>query len=462
MTISRLDFTPEQILDMKANFANKIGFQPSPGQYQVICSDKRFRILMAGSRYGKSMVGGVEPAFYTHIFSDFRVWLVGPTYDLAEKEFNWITEFISRYPMPNGGRLIDRCQISSPTRGKRRILFEWGSFIETRSTENMKSLLGEELDMIVLCEASCIPREAWERYLRARIGPRKGMLLATSTGAGDTNLFAEFVKNGLTETEEFRQWKTWQFTTLDNPVFDHEEYEQARKELAPEVFSEQYEGKLVSRRGLVFRFQNAHIAQKLPDDIDDLPIAVSIQPGYKNPCAVVFVAYRHKTREFLVIDELCFQETLTPDIVNRIREKLQGKRLLGQCVFSDVWLKDSIEEMGRYGLKIKTNDDEKKIGRQQSMISRVRAVQNILAFSEDIPLRFKIYRDCVHTIGDFQKCKWPDKPKEEADKLEAEFPLPKFFQFPQAIAHIVAFFESASGVSIYEAQRVVNRRKSYV
>lgn len=450
MAVSRLDFSHDQIVSAKANFANLVGYTPSRGQAEVHNSIARYRIVIAGARFGKSMLAALEAAFYATIFPDCRVWLVGPSYELAEREFNWVIEFLSRYKLKNC-RLIERTQISSPTRGKRKIVFPWGSFIETRSTENMESLLGEEIDLMILCEASCIPREAWERYLRARIGPRKGMLLAPSTGAGDTNLFAEFVQYGIENPPGFEDWKTWQFSTLDNPTFDRGEYYQAKKELAPEVFREQYEGKLVSRRGLVFKYQNEHTLQDLPEDIMYWPVVAAIQPGYKNPCAVVFIAYQAKTREYIVIDELCFQETLMADIAPKIMAKVRGRRFLG--LFSDFWQKDELDEMARCGLGVKTNDEEKKIGRQQSIIARVRAVQNVLKFDEKTPSRFKVYRDCVNTIDAFQKCKWPDRPKEEADKLESELPLPKFFQFPQAISHIVAFFESASGVGIYEAQR---------
>ena len=452
MAISRLDFSAEQIGQMKASFASQVNYQPSPGQAEVHLSTKRYRIVLAGARFGKSMLAGFEAAFYATTFVDCRIWLVGPSYELAEREFNWAVEFLSRYKMPGGqGRLIERTTISSPTRGKRKILFPWGSFIETRSTENMESLLGEEIDVIVLCEAACIPREAWERFLRARIGPRRGLLLAPSTGAGDTNLFAEFVNNGLENTPEFKDWKTWTFTTLDNPVFDMAEYFQAKKELASEVFSEQYEGKLVSRRGLVFRFQNAHILQELPKKLEYMPVIVSIQPGYKNPCAVVFITYDPNTKEYIVFDEMIFQETLMADIVPKIQAKWQGRRFLG--TFSDYWQKDDLDEMEKCGLSVMTNEDEKKIGKQQSIIIRVRALQTILNIPENGLPRFRVYQKCTNTIESFQKCKWPDRPKEEADRLDSEMPLEKFFQFPQAISHVLTYIESSTGAGIYEAQR---------
>lgn len=451
VAISRLDFTPEQILAMKANFAEQVGYTPSPGQASVHTSNKRFRIVMAGSRFGKSMAAGFEGAFYATVFPDFRVWIVGPKYDLARREFKWCLNFIGRYKMPDGRRLSDIVHIYNPNKGQQSIQFPWDSFIETKTTEELEQLKGEACDMVILSEASHIPRRAWEECLRERLGDRHGLLLAPSTGSGDTNLFADFVANGLKGTAEFADWQTWQYTTLDNPTFDRQEYYQAQKELDPTVFSEQYEGKLVTRRGLVFRFQNAHILEKLPEQLEYMPIIVSIQPGYKNPCAVVFLTYDPNTKEYIIYDELMFQETLMEEIIPKIRAKWQGRRFLG--IYSDYWQKDDLDEMKKCGLTVITNDEEKKIGRQQSIIIRVRTLQNVLHIPDGGKPRFRIYQKCTNTIESFKKCKWPDRPKEEADKLESEMPLEKYFQFPQAIAHVLTNLESASGVDIYEIQR---------
>lgn len=436
---------------MKANFAEKVGYTPSPGQFEVHKSPKRFRIVMAGSRFGKSMCAAFESTFWATVFPDFRVWIVGPKYDLARREFKWCLHFISRYKTEDGRRLSDLVHIYNPNKGQQSIHYPWDSFIETKSTEELDQLVGEACDMIILSEASRIQRKAWEDCLRARLGDRQGMMLAPSTGSGDTNLFADFVANGLKGIGEFEEWQTWQYTTLDNPTFSKKEYYQAKRELDPRVFSEQYEGKLVSRRGLVFRFQNAHILQDLPKQLDYMPILVSIQPGYKNPCAIVFITYDHEKKEYLVIDEMVFQETLMKDIIPKIYERCKGRRFVG--AFSDFWMKEECEEMKRAGLRPEVNDQEKKIGQKQGILLRVRALQNVMHMNEQHGPRIRIYKNCVQTIESFQKCKWPEQPKEEDDKLECEIPTLKYFQVPQAISHVIAYMESASGADIYEAQR---------
>lgn len=452
MALLRLSISPSDLIKAKAGFAQKVGYKPSRGQKLVHESAARYRIVLAGARFGKSMLAGFEIAFYLTLFPDCHIWCVAPVYELAEKEFNWAMEFLSRYKMPDGkGRLIDRAKISTPSRGARVIRMPWGSYVQTKSTENKENLLGEELDFLVLGEAACIAREPWERMLRARLGSRQGSMLAPSTGAGDNNIFAEFVANGQSDDPSFVDWETFTFSTIDNPVFDRAEYEKARAELDPDVFKEQYEGQLVSRRGFVFRFGDEHICKELPLDLDIMPIVVAIQPGFKNPCIVALIAYNRENKEYIIFDEIYLEETLIEDIVPLVKEKTKGRRWIG--TFSDYWLKDALDTLKRNGLSATTNEIEKKVGKTQAIISRVRVLQNVLKIRENGLPRMRIYHKCVHIIEDFQRCKWPDKPKEEADRLEAEVPLPKYFQAPQAISHAVAFFESVTGVAVYEAQK---------
>src|SRR6266571_320929 len=73
------------VIDKAAYFA-KIGFQPHPKQWLFHKSPARFRIPVCGRRFGKSTMAGrdVQPDLFV---PKRRMWIVGPTYDLAEKEF---------------------------------------------------------------------------------------------------------------------------------------------------------------------------------------------------------------------------------------------------------------------------------------------------------------------------------------------------------------------------------------
>jgi hypothetical protein len=77
------------VLDKEA-FFKKIGHVPhSRGQWEYHRSNARFRVPVCGRRYGKSTMAGrdLEPKCFEE---NRRYWIVGPTYDLGEKEFRVI------------------------------------------------------------------------------------------------------------------------------------------------------------------------------------------------------------------------------------------------------------------------------------------------------------------------------------------------------------------------------------
>ena len=218
----------------KETFFKKIGYEPSPMQAQVHFSDARFRVLAAGARAGKSMLAGAEAA-YTFMFPNKNIWICGTQYELAEKEFVWVVDFLNRFKY-RGSPLLSFCSVGMGQRGSKEIVSPWGSFIRTKSTEKPQLLLGEELDLLILSEASQIAKKPYERMLRPRLGPRKGGLLAISTPNADSGLFSELYAQA--KDADDPEWKCWQASTLANPYFSKEEYEVARKELPPDVFKE--------------------------------------------------------------------------------------------------------------------------------------------------------------------------------------------------------------------------------
>lgn len=443
------NLTTSQLLSLKATFAQKVGYSPSKGQALVHSSCKRFRVVCAGARFGKSMLAGFEMAFFS-LFPDFRIWSVAPVYELAEKEFNWALEFLSKYKIPDGRSMVDLGRLSSPSRGSRSIIFPHGSYIRTKSTEKPDTLLGEELDFINLGEASCIPREVWERQIRARIGSRNGMLLAPSTGSGDSGLFAEMIARGKSGLKNDSDWESWEFSTIDNPTFSQKEYFLAKRTLPREIFEEQYEGKLVSRRGFVFSLNKDHILNENISSYENCPCAVSVQYGFKNPCSVVFFACLSE-KNFVVIDEIYQKETLIKDIIDLIKEKTKGRRVL--CVTGDYFDSEVRREFEKNGLRLSVSE-EKNMNKSSAIQARVRLLQDALSTPEnqDYPcLRF--LKGCKNTIDDFNQCKWGDKPKEISDKLESELPLPKYFQSPQAISYFIKWIVDCAGTDVYSVQK---------
>src|SRR6266542_1190862 len=73
----------------RAAYFDLIGYKPHAGQWKYHNSKARFRCPCCGRRFGKSTMASrdLEPKL---LQPKKRFWIVGPTYDLGEKEFRVI------------------------------------------------------------------------------------------------------------------------------------------------------------------------------------------------------------------------------------------------------------------------------------------------------------------------------------------------------------------------------------
>ena len=423
----------------KFQFFNRCGYTPHKKQQEIHQSDQRFRVVAAGARGGKSFAAGAEAAFLA-IQPDKRIWIVGSKYELADKEFDWALHFLSQYEIRPGVRWIDLASISSPKKGTRIISFPWGSFIKTKSTEKPDGLLGDELDLIVLAEASQIPREPWERMLKMRLTTRRGRLLAISTPNMDSKLFEELYGNGLAGEKHVDGWQSWQFTSLDNPSFSRDEYERMRRELPPEIFAEQCEGKFVSRRGKVFPIEQRHIVEDLPQGWQDWPVLCGIQKGFKNAFVCLWSCIQNsqdrKNRKYIVFSEIYEKEKLLPDLAREILDRSKGKRILANITdyFDDSFRSD----LPKHGIAV-TTPYEKGLAKNQALVKRVQLLQKVFFAKEN--QKIFIHKSCENLIRELQSCTWPDKRREESGQPEAEIPLLANLQAPLALSYVMTFLE---------------------
>lgn len=423
--------------DWYKKVAKNVSFIPSPIQEKILADNNRFITWLSGARSGKSMLSGFL-ALCEVLLPGKNIWIVAPSYDLAKKEFDHTISFLQKFSIPDSNEsLLDLAELSVPCEGSCKISFSWGSSIETKSTDNPISLLGVELDLLILAEASCIHRNVYDRYLRARLGSRVGRQLAFSTGSGDSGLFADFVNNG---RRLLSGWSTYESSTLSNPYFNKEEYELSRQQLDAKTFAEQFEGKLVSFRGLVFDISEEMenpIIDLTPEQfeyIKTLPIFVGIKYNINNVTPITILAYDKSSRVFYTLLDMEKKESILPEIVEGLNEKLKGFKVVAYVV--DAWDYETYERLSVLSCPVCKVEQEKKLGKTKATIFRAR---NLLTLFREG--RFKISSKCQNTIKELSKCTWPNPKKEGSDLLEGEIPLPKFFQFLYVSSGIISFLE---------------------
>jgi terminase large subunit-like protein len=272
-------------------------------------SEARFRVVDGGRRIGKSVIGGRE-AFAQLVIPGSIVWIVGPTMDLAEKEFRVVWRLA-----------VEKGMLPVRRKSERELFIQCdnGSFIECRSEENPDQLIGEGLDLIVLAEAARLKLRTWDQYLRPALADRKGKALLTSTPRG-FNWFYDFYNRGQDPAQRFSTWESWMIPSRMNPLLGDEEILEARLTSSPEAFAQEWEAKFIAYGGLVFPEFSQDVHVQSLEFTQDMQTALWIDPGAAAPYAALLVQITPE-EEVHVLDEIYMTQRTTKEIIDIIQVK---------------------------------------------------------------------------------------------------------------------------------------------
>jgi predicted phage terminase large subunit-like protein len=203
-----------------------LNFSLLPWQQEVFADNTRFKVVAAGRRCGKSRLAAT-----TLLIEALRcpagsaVLYVAPTNGQA-RQIIWNV-------------LLDlgRDVIASSHINNQDITTINGATIYVRGADRPDTLRGVSLTYAVLDEVADIKPEAWEQVIRASLSDKKGRGLFIGTPKG-RNWFHDLFKLG--QDDQDKDWKSWHFTTQDNPLIDPDEVASAKKTLSTFAFKQEY------------------------------------------------------------------------------------------------------------------------------------------------------------------------------------------------------------------------------
>jgi hypothetical protein len=168
--------------DKRKYLFKKMNYEPhSAGQWECHDSDKRFRILCCGRRWGKTTFGGNEltVAAMDHANPGYY-WIVGPNYVQGEKEFRVVYHnLITKLGL--GPKIKKQYNVSQ---GQMRIEMPWGTVIEVKYADRKDGLLGEGLKGVIMAEAARHDVDTWEMFVRPALADHRGWAIFASTPKG--------------------------------------------------------------------------------------------------------------------------------------------------------------------------------------------------------------------------------------------------------------------------------------
>jgi hypothetical protein len=270
----------------KDRFFKEIGYVPHAEQLKFHCSLARFRVAVCGRRFGKSTMASrdLEP----HLFlPKKRFWIVGPTYDLAEKEFRVVWDDLIINKQLGRNRKVKKAY--NKKQGDMYIEFPWGTRLEARSADHPENLVGEALDGVILSEAAKQKTETWERFLRPALADNRGFATFPTTPEG-FNWVHKLYQLG--KHPDHKNWESWRFPSWANTVIypggrQDPEILEIESTTIPDWFDQEIAALFTAFVGKIYgEFDEETHVERVEYD-PALPNYIAFDWGFVNPMAAV-------------------------------------------------------------------------------------------------------------------------------------------------------------------------------
>ncbi|MBV9406674.1 MAG: terminase family protein [Acidobacteriaceae bacterium] len=321
-------------------------------QAQVFNCPKRFRVLVAGRRFGKTHLAlwellraaspnGTLQATHEDEYRPRRrkkrsstretkpnsdsphrlVWYVAPTYRQA-KSIAW--ERLKSITRP--------WWLGHPHETDLNIRLRWGSTIGLRGADRYDSLRGQGLDFVVLDEYASMRPECWTEVLRPALSDRQGGALFIGTPQGFNHFHERFE-----HAQQDPEWAAFQFTTAEGGNVTPDELVSASRELDERCFRQEFEARFDNlARGLAYyafdRNENVQPVSYQPGE----PLIWSLDFNVDPMCSIVAQRYG---ASLYVLDEIVLPDANTPAacaaLLERIARFRTGREILRIHVYGD-------------------------------------------------------------------------------------------------------------------------------
>jgi hypothetical protein len=278
----------------------------SLAQQKVSSDTHRFRVVVAGRRFGKTHLAIRELCKHA-VNPNQEVIYVAPSYKMA-KNIVW-------RKLKN--KLTDLRWIQKHNETELKLELINGSTISLKGADNYDSLRGTGNNFIVLDEFADIDPEAWYETLRPTLSDTGGGALFIGTPKGIGNWSYDLYQNSIDDPDS---WSSYQFTTVEGGNVPVEEIEQAMRDLDLRTFRQEYLATFETFAGRIYysfdRAENVKTIALEPKDLDVIYIGMDFNI---DPMSAAIAIRKGDT--LYVIDEIRMFSSNTTEIVEEIKSR---------------------------------------------------------------------------------------------------------------------------------------------
>lgn len=259
-------------------------------------------------------------------------WWVAPTYKQAKIAYRYF-----RRKYAKSGLILKE--------NKTELSFElvMDCRIEFRSSDIPDNLRGEGVDVLVLDEFASMPEMVWTEILRPTLMDSEGEALFIGTPKGMNWAHALWMKG----KDEDPLWKSWQFSTYDNPFIKADEVRKAEADMPELIAKQEIHAEPMESAGSIFR------------NVDELSVLEIEEPvkGVKYSMGVDLAKYR----DFTVVSVMRGKKQVYIERFNKIDWAVQQSRIIAiserynnaEVLIDSTGVGDPIyEQLHRSGLQV--------------------------------------------------------------------------------------------------------------
>jgi hypothetical protein len=273
-------------------------------QLEIANSTARFRVVLAGRRGGKTFLAMREVCRFASKPNSV-VWMLANSRQQI-KSLCW-TKLKKKLNKLNW--------IQSTNESELTISLVNGSQICLKSAEQGDNLRGESLDAVLIDEFCDIDlEEIWHQIIRPSLSDKKGHALFTGTPKAGNQSARDLYDNYLTK----KNWASFSYTTEEGGFVDADEIAQAREDLSPKVFSQEYLANWENFAGIIFGDFGEHNIGEVRKPTETEPIFIG---GDFNVTPMSCVLGRQTKNGVEIYDEIYLDNSNTSEMIDEIRSR---------------------------------------------------------------------------------------------------------------------------------------------
>lgn len=227
-------------------------YQPHSGQLRIHRSKARFRVVVCGRRFGKTLMACNEIVKFSLQHKNSNNAWIAPTYRQSKIAYRLIRRAL-------------REVIVYKSDSELRLEFGNGAVIQFFSSDNYDALRGNGFHFVVIDEFADVDEKAWSEAIRPTLSDTGGLALIIGTPKGQNFFYEVFLRGDKSnpESAKFPDWASFSAPTAANPYIKPYELVTAKAELPEDTYNQEYLAVFLKTGAGVFRGLEDCIAGEL-------------------------------------------------------------------------------------------------------------------------------------------------------------------------------------------------------